>query len=109
MDCEPPGPVEYTRRLFLALTLEPLAACGQDEVAELMRDDRRLLTVLSALGPGVQILILDLYTIAGFRHLGLALELFLWTIVLGGTLYAAAVVMRLRRAARRESRRGGAE
>jgi phosphatidylglycerophosphate synthase len=87
----------------------PLAACGRDEVADLLRDDRRLLTVLSALGPGMQILILDLYTIAGYRHLGLALELFLWTIALGGTLYAAAVMLRLRRAARREVRLGNVE
>jgi phosphatidylglycerophosphate synthase len=87
----------------------PLAARGQAEVAELLRDDRRLLTVLSALGPGVQILILDLYTIAGYRHLGLALELFLWTIALGGTLYAGAVILRLRRAASREVRTGNVE
>ncbi|MGD2215700.1 MAG: CDP-alcohol phosphatidyltransferase family protein, partial [Gemmatimonadales bacterium] len=58
----------------------PLVARGDEETAEGLRDDRRLLTVLSALGPGMQILILDLYTIAGYRHLGLALELFLWTI-----------------------------
>jgi len=81
----------------------PLVACGRQETAETLRDDRRLLTVLSALGPGMQILILDLYTIAGYRHLGLALELFLWTIALGGTLYAAAVILVLRRAATRES------
>jgi phosphatidylglycerophosphate synthase len=82
----------------------PLVACGREETAETLRDDRRLLTVLSGLGPGMQILILDLYTIAGYRHLGLALELFLWTIALGGTLYAVAVVLRLRRAASRQVR-----
>jgi phosphatidylglycerophosphate synthase len=87
----------------------PLVVRDRDETAEDLRDDRRLLTVLSALGPGMQILILDLYTIAGYRHLGLALELFLWTIALGGTLYAAAVILRLRRAAMRESRMGGSE
>jgi hypothetical protein len=86
----------------------PLVARGDEETAEGLRDDRRLLTVLSALGPGMQILILDLYTIAGYRHLGLALELFLWTIALGGTLYAAAVILRLRRAAKKESRLGNA-
>jgi hypothetical protein len=79
-------------------------AVGREETADALRDDRRLLTVVSALGPGMQILILDLYTIAGYRHLGLALELFLWTIALGGTLYAAAVIFRLRRAAVGESR-----
>ncbi|NIR46829.1 MAG: hypothetical protein GWN99_19540, partial [Gemmatimonadetes bacterium] len=57
----------------------------------------------SALGPGLHILILALYTIAGYRHLGLALELFLWTVAAGGTLYAAAAVLRLRRAAVRET------
>ncbi|UCC71735.1 MAG: CDP-alcohol phosphatidyltransferase family protein [Gemmatimonadota bacterium] len=82
----------------------PLLAAGREEFADEFRDDPRLLTVLSALGPGMQILILDLYTIAGVRHLGLALELFLWTIALGGTLYAAAVILRLRRTAVRESR-----
>jgi phosphatidylglycerophosphate synthase len=82
----------------------PLMAVGREETADALRDDRRLLTVVSALGPGMQILILDLYTIAGYRHLGLALELFLWTIALGGTLYAAAVIFRLRRAAVGESR-----
>ncbi|UCC84866.1 MAG: CDP-alcohol phosphatidyltransferase family protein [Gemmatimonadota bacterium] len=85
-------------------TAAPLMSVGREETAEALRDDRRLLTVLSALGPGMQILILDLYTIAGYRHLGLALELFLWTVALGGTLYAAAVIFRLRRAAVRESR-----
>ncbi len=87
----------------------PLVACGEEEKAEALRDDRGLLTVLSALGPGMQILILDLYTVAGYRHLGLALELFLWTVALGGTLYAAAVIFRLRRAASRESRKGSSE
>ncbi len=87
----------------------PLVATGGEETVEALRDDRRLLTVLSALGPGMQILILDLYTIAGYRHLGLALELFLWTVALGGTLYTAAVIFRLRRAAVRESRGGNKE
>jgi phosphatidylglycerophosphate synthase len=87
----------------------PLAAVGREETADALRDDRRLLTVLSALGPGMQILILDLYTIAGYRHLGLALELFIWTVALGGTLYAAAVILRLRRVAKKESRLGNVE
>jgi hypothetical protein len=63
------------------------------------------LTAISALGPGLAILVLDLYTVAGYRHLSLALELYLWTIVAGGTLYAAAIIMRLRRAARSLARR----
>jgi len=84
----------------------PLVSRDCRDAAEALRDDRRLLTVLSALGPGVQILILDLYTIAGYRHLGLALELFLWTVAVGGTLYAAAAILRLRRAASREARSG---
>lgn len=82
----------------------PLVARDREETADALRDDRRLLTVLSALGPGLQILILDLYTIAGYQRLGWALELFLWTIALGGTLYAAAVILRLRRAAKKEAR-----
>ena len=87
----------------------PLVACGREETAEALRDDRGLLTALSALGPGMQVLILNLYTLAGYRHLGLALELFLWTIALGGTLYAAAIILRLRRAAVRESRSASSE
>jgi phosphatidylglycerophosphate synthase len=83
---------------------EPLSAQGRQKEADALRDDRGLLTAVSALGPGLQILILDVYTVAGFRHLNLALELFLWTVALGGSLYAAAVLLRLRRAAARIAR-----
>ena len=79
----------------------PLQRCGREEDAARLRDDRVLLTAVSALGPGLTILILDLYTVAGIRHLAFALELFLWTVALGGTLYAASIFFRLRRAATR--------
>lgn len=78
----------------------PMRDAGRADEAEALRDDRALLTAISALGPGLAILVLDLYTVAGYRHLNLALELYLWTIFAGGTLYAAAIIMRLRRAAR---------
>jgi len=81
-------------------TAEPLLPEQTNEAAA-MRDDVKLLTVVSALGPGVTILILDLYAVAGARHLALSLELFLWTVALGGTVYAAAIFVRLRRAAAR--------
>lgn len=93
-----------------AWAVRPLMASGQEEVADELRDARPLLIAVSALGPGLQILVLNLYTLAGYRHLTLALELFLWTVALGGTLCAAAIVLRLRRAASRlyvgNSRRG---
>ncbi len=78
----------------------PLSDAGRRAEAETLRDDRALLTAISALGPGLAILVLDVYTVAGFRHLNLALELYLWTIFAGGTLYVAAILFRLRRAAR---------
>jgi phosphatidylglycerophosphate synthase len=81
--------------------VRPLTSAGYEDRADELRDDRVLLTALSALGPGLQILILNLYTVAGYRHLSLALELFLWTVAAGGTLYAAAILLRLRRAAGR--------
>lgn len=84
-----------------AWAVSPLTNAGHDDRADELRDDRVLLTAVSALGPGLQILILNLYTVAGYRHLSLALELFLWTVAVGGTLYAAAIFLRLRRAARR--------
>lgn len=86
----------------------PLREAGAVEVAERLRDDRRLLTAVSALGPGLQILVLNLYTLAGRAALDLALELFLWTVALGGTLWAAAILAYLRRAAVRASRGGPA-
>ena len=79
----------------------PLRQIGRADQAEGLRDDRRLLTAVSALGPGLQILILNLYTLAGRTELALALELFLWTIAAGGTFYAGALLLRLRRAAAR--------
>lgn len=79
----------------------PLAAQGRRPEADELRDDSSLLTAMSALGPGTQILILNLYTLAGFRQLELALELYLWTIALAGTLYAGAILVRLRRTALR--------
>jgi phosphatidylglycerophosphate synthase len=94
----------FVRRLD-AWSAAPLREAGRGDEAERLRDDRALLTAISALGPGLAILVLDLYTVAGYRHLSLALELYLWTIVAGGTLYAAAIIMRLRRAARSLARR----
>jgi len=79
----------------------PLRRSGRVDDAAAMRDDRRLLTAVSALGPGLMILVLDLYTVAGARHLALALELFLWTVALGGTLYAVLIFVRLRKTATR--------
>jgi len=83
---------------------EPLLRRGREDLAAALRDDRQLLTAASALGPGLLILVLDLYTVAGMRNLTLALELFLWTTALGGTLLAAAIFLRLRRAAMRLAR-----
>jgi phosphatidylglycerophosphate synthase len=77
----------------------PLVRSGETDEAEALRDERQLLTATSALGPGLVILILDVYTVAGIRHLTLALELYMWTVALGGTLYTAALFYRLRRAA----------
>lgn len=85
----------------------PLAEIGRADLADELRDDHRWLTAVSALGPGLQILVLDLYTLAGYRHLELALELFLWTVTLGGAAYAAALLARLRRAASRMRRPAG--
>jgi len=79
----------------------PLRRSGRADDAAALRDDGRLLTAVSALGPGLMILVLDLYTVAGVRHLALSLELFLWTVALGGTLYAASIFVRLRKTATR--------
>jgi phosphatidylglycerophosphate synthase len=88
-----------------AWSAAPLRDAGRREEAERLRDDRALLTAVSALGPGLAILVLDVYTLAGYRHLSLALELYLWTVLAGGTLYAAAIIVRLRRVAVRLVRR----
>lgn len=82
----------------------PLVATGRRDLAQALRDDRSLLTAASALGPGLQILILDLYTLAGYHQLELALELFLVSVAVGGTSYAAAIFLRLRRTAVRLAR-----
>jgi phosphatidylglycerophosphate synthase len=79
----------------------PLRRSGRVDDAAALRDDGRLLTAVSALGPGLLILILDVNTVAGARHLVLALELFLWTVALGGTLYALSIFLRLRKTATR--------
>ena len=90
-----------------AWAVRPLTASGRDEEADALRDDQVLLTAVSALGPGLQMFILNLYTLAGYRRLEFGLELFLWTVALGGTLYAAAVILRLRRGAARLARTPG--
>ncbi len=77
----------------------PLVRARRTDQADALRDDRRLLTAISALGPGLVILILDIYTVAGIRNLTLALELYMWTVALGGTLYTAAIFYRLRKVA----------
>jgi hypothetical protein len=52
----------------------------------------------------VQILVLDLYTLAGYRRLGLMLEMYLWTAALGSTAYGLGLLVALRVAAARRSR-----
>lgn len=88
---------------------EPLHTPDGHEIAVALRDDRAFLTAVSALGPGLQILVLDVYTVLGFRNLGLSLELFLWTVAVGGTASAAALLLRLRRSAARLAARPQAE
>lgn len=88
-----------------AWSAAPLTDVGRAVEAEKLRDDRALMTAVSALGPGMAILVLDLYTAAGVRHLALALELYLWTVLAGGTLYTAAIIVRLRNAASQLARR----
>jgi len=86
----------------------PLLDAGRPERAAQLRDDRRLLTAASALGPGLQILLLNLFTVAGYGRLSLALELYLWIVAAGGTLHAALIIARLRWAAKRgAAARGG--
>jgi phosphatidylglycerophosphate synthase len=86
-------------QLVDAWAAAPLVRTGATDRADALRDERHLLTATSALGPGLAILILDAYTVAGIRHLTLALELYMWTVAMGGTFYAAAIFYRLRRAA----------
>lgn len=86
-----------------AWAARPLTAIGRQEEADRLRDDHRLLTAISALGPGVQILTLNLLTVAGYWNLTLMLELYLWSVALGGTLYTALLVLRLRWSAARSA------
>ena len=77
----------------------PLVEFGRLEEAAALRDDRGFLTAVSALGPGVQILLLNVFTVVGFRVLIPALEAYLWVTAVGGTLYALALLGRVRSAA----------
>lgn len=77
----------------------PLVEFGRLQEAALLRDDRGFLTAVSALGPGVQILLLNVFTVVGFRVLVPALEAYLWVIAVGGSLYALALLGRVRSAA----------
>ncbi len=79
----------------------PLTRAGRAEEVDRLRDDRRLLTAISALGPGIQILVLNIYTVAGYWKLNLMLELFMWTVALAGSLFSAAIIVYLRLAASR--------
>ncbi len=87
-----------------AWAVRPLSSIDRQEEADALRDDHRLLTAMSALGPGIQILLLDLFTVAGYWNLTLMLELYLWTLALGATLYAAVILLRLRWSASRQAR-----
>lgn len=89
-----------------AWAVRPLESRGREEEAEALRSDHRHLTAVSALGPGMQILLLDIFTVAGLRSLPRLLEAFALTIAVGGTLYAAVLVLRLRWLARRRARAG---
>ncbi len=74
----------------------PLLRAGRSEPADALRDDPRFLTAVSALGPGLQILVLDVITVAGYGWLPGALELFLWVVAAVGTVYAIALLLWLR-------------
>lgn len=91
---------EVVRRLD-GWAARPLTGAGQSGRAQQLRDDRRLLTAVSALGPGFQILVLNVITVWGHGRLATALELFLWIVAVGGTLHAAIIIVMLRVAARR--------
>lgn len=96
---------DWLVRRIDAWSAAPLTDVGRVAEAEKLRDDRLLLTAISALGPGMTILILDVYTVVGVRHLALALELYLWTVLAGGGLYTAAIIVRLRNVASRLAKR----
>jgi phosphatidylglycerophosphate synthase len=87
-----------------AWAVRPLTAIDRMEEADALRDNRRLLTAVSALGPGLQILVLNLFTLAAYWNLTLMLEAYLWTLGLGGSLYAIAIIVWLRGAASRRAR-----
>ncbi|NIR44558.1 MAG: hypothetical protein GWN99_09715 [Gemmatimonadetes bacterium] len=89
-----------------AWAVRPLVSRDRETDADALRDDPRHLTAVSALGPGVQILLLDIFTVAGLWNLPLLLEAFVLAVALGGTLYAAVLILRLRRAAARRARGG---
>jgi phosphatidylglycerophosphate synthase len=84
--------------------VRPLTTAGRRDEADTLRDDRRLLTAVSVLGPGIQILLLDLLTVAGYWNLEMMLELFLWSVAVAGTFYAAALVLGLRYRSTRRAR-----
>ncbi len=83
--------------------VRPLESRGRDDEADALRSDHRHLTAVSALGPGVQILLLNIFTVAGLRSLPRLLEAFALTIAVGGTLYASLLILRLRWLARRRA------
>lgn len=77
----------------------PLVEFGRLQEAAALRDDRGFLSAVSALGPGVQILLLNVFTVFGFNVLVPALEAYLWAIAVGGSLYGLALLGRVRSAA----------
>lgn len=81
--------------------MAPLVAGERWEAADALRDAPRFMTAVSLLGPGFQILVLDVLTVLGARAPALALEAFLWAVALAGTLYGAALFGYLRRRANR--------
>lgn len=89
-----------------AWAVRPLASQGREEEADALRSDHRHMTAVSVLGPGVQILLLDIFTVVALRSLPRLLEAFALTIAVGGTLYAVALVLRLRWLAWRRARPG---
>lgn len=80
--------------------VRPLESRGRREEADALRSDHRHMIAVSALGPGMQILLLDIFTVAGLGSLPRLLEAFVLTVAVGGTLYAALLILRLRWLAR---------
>ena len=83
----------------------PLMVGGRRGVGERLRDAPRFMTAVSVLGPGFQILVLDACTVLGAGRPALAVEVFLWIVAAGGTLYTAVLLGYLRRRAERLARR----